>query len=46
MQGMTSVITRTLQVSGKTVGQGQLNSVYRPWGAVYGRADGIGSQHR
>ncbi|MFK7600945.1 VanW family protein [Deinococcus sp. SM5_A1] len=36
MQGMTSVITRTVKVGGRTVSTDTLKSVYRPWGAVYG----------
>ena len=36
MQGMTSVITRTVKVKGKVVSTDRLNSVYKPWGAVYG----------
>ncbi|CAM3583016.1 VanW family protein [Deinococcus frigens] len=36
MQGMTSVITRTVKVGGKTVSTDTLKSVYQPWGAVYG----------
>ncbi|MDV6374874.1 VanW family protein [Deinococcus arenicola] len=36
MQGMTSVIQRTVKVKGKTVSTDLLKSVYAPWGAVYG----------
>ncbi|WP_295815420.1 VanW family protein [uncultured Deinococcus sp.] len=36
MQGMTSVITRTVKVRGKAVSRDTLKSVYKPWGAVYG----------
>ncbi|MDK2013319.1 MULTISPECIES: VanW family protein [unclassified Deinococcus] len=36
MQGMTSVITRTIKVKGKVVSRDTLKSVYKPWGAVYG----------
>ncbi|GHF47828.1 vancomycin resistance protein YoaR [Deinococcus metalli] len=36
MQGMTSVITRTIKVGGKVVSRDKLKSVYKPWGAVYG----------
>lgn len=36
MQGMTSVITRTIRVGGKVVGKDTLKSVYKPWGTVYG----------
>ncbi|MFD2608497.1 VanW family protein [Deinococcus taklimakanensis] len=36
MQGMTSVITRTIKQGGKTVSTDKLKSVYAPWGAVYG----------
>ncbi|OOV14055.1 VanW family protein [Deinococcus sp. LM3] len=36
MQGMTSVIKRTIKVGGKTVSSDTLKSVYKPWGAVYG----------
>ena len=36
MQGMTSVITRTIKVKGKTVSQDKLKSTYKPWAAVYG----------
>lgn len=36
MQGMTSVLTRTIKVKGKLVSRDKLKSVYEPWGAVYG----------
>lgn len=36
MQGMTSVITRTVKAGGKVVSRDTLKSVYKPWGAVYG----------
>ncbi|THF85882.1 vancomycin resistance protein [Deinococcus sp. KSM4-11] len=36
MQGMTSVITRTIRMGGKVVGTDTLKSTYNPWGAVYG----------
>nr|WP_255677078.1 VanW family protein [Deinococcus sp. 23YEL01] len=36
MQGMTSVIQRTIKVGGKTISSDTLKSVYKPWGAVYG----------
>jgi vancomycin resistance protein YoaR len=36
MQGMTSVITRTVRVGDQVVSRDVLKSVYRPWGAVYG----------
>ncbi|MBZ9751210.1 VanW family protein [Deinococcus sp. HMF7604] len=40
MQGMTSVLTRTIKVAGKVVGKDTLKSVYKPWGAVYGVSPG------
>ncbi|WP_019009187.1 VanW family protein [Deinococcus aquatilis] len=37
MQGMTSLITRTIKTSGGTLlSKDTLKSVYKPWGAVYG----------
>lgn len=36
MQGMTSVITRTIKKGGKVISTDKLKSVYNPWGAVYG----------
>lgn len=36
MEGMTSVITRTVTLRDGTVKQDSIKSVYRPWGAVYG----------
>ena len=36
MQGMTSVIVRTIKQGGKVVSTDKLRSVYQPWGAVYG----------
>ncbi|MDB5046899.1 MAG: vancomycin resistance protein, partial [Deinococcus sp.] len=37
MQGMTSVMTRTIKSAGGTViSKDTLKSVYKPWGAVYG----------
>ncbi|WP_309572404.1 VanW family protein [Deinococcus sp.] len=42
MQGMTSVITRTIKVKGKIVSIDKLKSVYEPWGAVYGVKPGDG----
>ncbi|ADV66378.1 VanW family protein [Deinococcus maricopensis] len=36
MQGMTSVITRTVKLPGGQVRKDTLKSVYKPWGAVYG----------
>lgn len=36
MQGMTSVIVRTIKQGGKVVSTDKLKSVYQPWGAVYG----------
>ncbi|GGR70843.1 hypothetical protein GCM10008959_35710 [Deinococcus seoulensis] len=36
VQGMTSVIERTIKVGGKTISSDTLKSVYKPWGAVYG----------
>lgn len=36
MQGMSSVITRTVKVRGKVIRKDTLKSVYQPWGAVYG----------
>lgn len=35
MQGMTSVIRRTVKVRGKVVRKDTLKSVYEPWGDVY-----------
>ena len=36
MQGMTSVLTRTIKQGGKVISKDTLKSVYEPWGAVYG----------
>lgn len=36
MQGMTSVIVRSVKQGGKVVSADKLKSVYAPWGAVYG----------
>lgn len=36
MQGMKSVITRTIKVNGNVINQDDLVSNYAPWGAVYG----------
>ncbi|WP_407540634.1 VanW family protein [Deinococcus radiomollis] len=36
VQGMTSVIVRTIKTSDGKVTQDTLKSVYKPWGAVYG----------
>lgn len=36
MEGMTSVITRTLTLPDGTTKQDSIKSVYKPWGAVYG----------
>lgn len=36
MQGMTSVITRTIKVKGNTISTHKLTSTYAPWAAVYG----------
>jgi vancomycin resistance protein YoaR len=35
MQGMTSIITRSVELSDGTVRKDTLKSVYQPWGAVY-----------
>lgn len=40
MQGMTSVITRSVKFPDGTVRKDTLKSVYAPWGAVYGVAPG------
>ena len=36
MEGMTSVITRTVTFRDGTTKQDSIKSVYQPWGAVYG----------